>query len=452
MPSDEHAQVRFLESLKSAEGWPVLVQATEGALYRGANPSGVDYYCGVCHTSLLAENVVEGEILDVAFECRACGSLCASPRLKPGDPIPRPPIVLHPRRYRIASKILGGPRTVLLGVSAARRRDVETGSDSEASRLGKSLSLGNPRDLREMIDRARRLLGPLFDTLRERDLRGRSTPRTPPKLRHRMMEMLDSAEIAVRNVEQGRPFPNVFALVELNMVLGLFERWQRDPGIGRIVKEFENPASYAHAVITLAAASHLTDAYNGIALAAPDSLGKRTPDLWIATGPSERLGMEVKAPVILQKRTKRISAKEAKEIVEQCLRKAGTGPGGQLGAERSGILLIGGFQLSRNDIGLLERAAEREVRRRLAQRKHIMAIAVASVNFLLENAKVSVTRLIVTESSRAYAMISYRLAINPGYAGNLRFSDSVSPVLRPIDERAMQEMEWSDTPPEEDRP
>jgi len=97
----------------------------------------------------------------------------------------------------------------------------------------------------------------------------------------------------------------------------LFERWRHDPGIERVLREIKNPASYAHAVISLAAASHLADAGNGVAFARPGLPNERTPDLWIATGPNERVGLEVKAPLALQKRKKPLTARQARDKPEK---------------------------------------------------------------------------------------------------------------------------------------
>jgi hypothetical protein len=306
--------------------------------------------------------------------------------------------------------------------------------------------MADPEFLKSIIDRARRILGPVFDPLRARDLRGQTTPKTPPKHRHRIMEMVDATEAALRSVEKGQQEMDVVALVELNMVLELFERWQQNPGIGRIVKEIENPDSYAHAVIVLAAASFLMDAGNAVTVVTPPASGERTPDLRITTPPGERVGVEVKAPIALQKRTSRVTSEEARKIVASCLKDAGTGPGGQLGVEGTGVLLIGGFQLSRKDVRLLMKAAAEEIRRLPRKRLHIITIAILGADVLLENFNISATHATTTNSSRANAIIVARFVHNPNYAGNVRISEKSSPLLRPIDERGIRELEWHGNP------
>jgi len=414
----------------------------DGAVYRGANPGGVDYVCGVCRKQLLAENVVEDEILDLAFKCRACGGLSASPRLQPGEPLPQPIVALEPGQYRLTQRVDGKPRVTLAGTNAVRRRAKETGANPDKSGKDVQLRVDGASELRGLIGRAKDVLGPVFETLAARDGRGKAASRTPPKMRHRIMELIDEIETSARSFESGDPSINATALVELQLVLDLFARWHEDPGTAKILDDLENPAAYAHAIVTLAAASFLTDAGNGVGFGKEGAHGERIPDLWVATGGAERVAIEVKAPLDLQNRTKPLTENGAKEIVVQCLRKAHTGPKGQLNEKRPGILLLGGFNLSRRDLELLERAATREAKRKQTNRRHIMGIAVLSVGVLMGNVHESRGVIRSTDSSRLVGVVTVRLSMNPNYTGTIKLSEEVSPALRPVDESKLREIDW----------
>src|SRR5438034_11115216 len=99
--------VEFLKPLDSGFGRVILKQAAEGPVYVGTHATGREYLCGVCRKRKILENVVAGELVDIAFRCSSCGGLSEVAGLPSGDPLPYPVITLDPGEYFIGSPLEG---------------------------------------------------------------------------------------------------------------------------------------------------------------------------------------------------------------------------------------------------------------------------------------------------------------------------------------------------------
>jgi hypothetical protein len=282
--------------------------------------------------------------------------------------------------------------------------------------------VGNPDDLEAIVARARALLGGLFDDLDAIDSRVRMATGRSTHRRHRLMELIESVRRSARSLRGGHPAIDVTSIVELNVALDLLERWRNDPAWPAIIRSLKNPTDFPHAIVTLAAASYLTDAGNGVGIQSDGTSHARVPDLWIAVGPRERMAIEVKAPLALQQRLRPLRKDEARRVVHNAFRRAGVGPRGQLSAQHPGLLLIGGFHLLGREMEMLEEAARVYLSRRSEKRRHIAGVILVSVGTLVEGADLRSSAPVSSSDIRLRAILTVRVAMNPGYDGALRIS------------------------------
>jgi len=431
-PVGPSREMRLLESVASPEGRPVLVQESPAPVLRGSEPDGFDYACGVCRDVTIVENTVDGQVWDLAFHCFSCGGLSASPRLPPGMPLARPYVALTLGEYHISATVRCLRGVVIAGIEAVNRRARETGESSDVSTPRPPLSIGDAEALDALVTRAQVLLGDLFGDLAATYQRGRSA-RTPPRHRHRLMELIEGVRRSADSLRGEHPAVDVVSVTELNMALDLLERWRNDPAWAGIVRSLRNPTNFPHAAIKLAAASHLTDLGNGVGLAAEQTPGRRTPDLWIAVGARERMAIEVKAPLALQRRLEPVREHDVQEVVRKALKNAGTGPRGQLSARHPGLLLIGGFHLREADIELLKEEARALLSKTGDKRRHIAGVMVLSVGVLVENAILGPDAIVSSRETRLHGIITVRIAMNPRYKGALVIEIADRPGLQKVE-------------------
>jgi hypothetical protein len=144
----------------------------------------------------------------------------------------------------------------------------------------------------------------------------------------------------------------------------LLERWRDDPGYADIRTSLANPdrPELFHTMSVLITAEHLRRAGNDVHLVRARK-NVRSPDIVVLlSAGGEPMGVEVKVPGTLINPTKALSPDLCTKIVRSALTKAGIEPGGQLGPERPGILVLGAFGLCEADRSLLTTAAGAELR------------------------------------------------------------------------------------------
>lgn len=403
----------------------VLVQGSPHPVYRGVDPAGNRLLCGHCLTSVLAERVGEGEMYDLAFRCHACGGLSMGPRLPAGRPLPwQKTVLLPPGNYMIKGTIDGKGEAVLAGQDAVSRAQKEIGM-SVGIELGKNAEL-DADFLDALVERTKTLLGAKYDELAGRHQRGLRSP-TPAKFPHRLMELTSAAELAAASFRAGRPAVDPVATAELHGMVEQLERWKNHPSWPGFVAALKSPQDFPHVLITLAAASFLTDAGNGVELVvAPGK--SRSPDLRLHLGARNAVSTEVKVPRLLHRPPVALDERQANEIVRDAFGKAGSGATGQLAPGADGLLVVGGFSLRSADLNALEAAARRLFTHYLEERKHVMGIAFVSLVALVESRPSGIGQTLPTLSGALDA----RIVKNENYAGPNRISEEQRPALRPI--------------------
>jgi SEC-C motif len=134
--------------------------------------------------------------------------------------------------------------------------------------------------------------------------------------------------------------------------------------------------------VLLVAASHLTDAGNGVELVEARGDG-RTADMRIHVSAATTVNTEVKTPRSLIRRDVPLTLDDARKIVRKQMRSARAAVGGQLDPSSPGVLIIGGFGMYAADQKVLTIAAREELQRRGASTNHILGIALVSLGAVL---------------------------------------------------------------------
>lgn len=359
---------------------------------------------------VLVEQACEGEILDVVIKCFSCGGFSASPQRQCGIPLPAQRIVPLPGEHSMHVTIENSIGAVIVGKRANDDWIKESGINLEKDTRPCNDSL----ELKAMVEEMRKLLPGIFDELMERDGRGQKS-RTPPKNRHRLMALITEILKCAETFGNSNPKINSTAVGEFIMALGLFKRWKNDPIWPQLLPSLRNPTDYPHAIIALVVASHLNDIGNGAGFIATSQQRKRNPDIRIVVSALKSAALEVKAPLLLQKQNRHLDSDLAGAIVRKAIREADTKKGGQLDPQTPGILLIGGFHLSDEEMAHLENASRELLKNDVLHRRHVSAIVVLTIRVIVEGTEGGKTTL----KTMIKPVISYGVAVNPHYDGSI---------------------------------
>jgi hypothetical protein len=240
------------------------------------------------------------------------------------------------------------------------------------------------------------------------------------------MELITAAEAASTSFAAGHPTVDPVAIIELHLTVEQLERWRNHPTWPSLLPSLKTPDEFPHLVITLAAASFLTDAENGVELVPVG--GTRSPDLRLHLGARNAVGAEVKAPRELQRPVTRLSSESASKVVADAFAKAGSGARGQLAPGSDAFLIVGGFSLRVGDLDMLEEAARGVLRQYAAQRRHVMGITIVSLGTLIESHPAGVGQTLPV----LQGTITSRVILNPNYSGPNRVSQEEHPRLQPV--------------------
>ena len=351
-----------------------MILASDVVAFRGSGTGGADFFCGRCREFMLIENVPDGQIIDVKIRCPRCGAINSTRQAPTTGHLPLGVVLEGVHTLRT-------PVEALQGVVVASRRAYERFTPPSGDETRFMVGPGSFVDPRTMIGsldtlrpRARALLGTKLDLITATYERGRKST-TPPKRFHRLAELLD------RGIEK---WP--VSVVRMNelvrrasagaFMIGLLERWKDHPLWNDL--QFESPDQFDHTIVSLGALSLMRDLGNAVIL--NPSGGKRACDLGGFVGPKDVVGFEVKAPEILQQYPREaLGPEQCIRVIRKSLAKAGTGVSGQLAAGRDSVLIVGGFDISEEELDELKLAGEKEFHHYAAERKHIAGVIFSSV-------------------------------------------------------------------------
>ena len=402
----------------------ILVQGSAHPVLRDNWPAGIDFICGHCNRMVLVVGAADDQLWDIGFECFACKRLSVSPSLPPGMALPFSYVLTPEGRYRI-DQTVDMRRVVIVGETAKARRLTEAGH--KGATFGQKTEFAQDELdaalLRLWMRQLREILGARYDKLYLSDMLARNSP-TPPKHRHGLMVIVESLEYALASFETGAPEVNVRRITEIHVLLTILDRWKHHMLWPKMVEALDG--EYEHTIITLAAATFLEDAGNGVVF--HENPSGRIPDLLLVVGSQQRVAVEIKAPSVLRDRHSELTIDDAKKIIRSAAKKAGTGRKGQLANTRSAMLVIGGFHLYQSDLDSLEHAARAylDSAARADLHSHFIAIAILSLGSALElpSAHQDAQR-------RISGTLSVRIAENFGYNGGLTLcQEPVVPLNR----------------------
>lgn len=392
------------------DGVAILNQGSDAPVITGSDPQGATYICGSC-SAVLAENVEAGTLWDIGLRCKTCQTVSMTPSLPRGRPLPQKTVVIDAGEYLIASSIELTPDVVMAGRVAIDRRTAETGRPP----AGTPRSMDAPF-LDDLARRGQELMGDDFAKLDASYRRGLQRSTTPPTRSHRLIELIAIAREDAASYDGPAPGVHLLDIVELDAALEQLERWQNDPSMPSLLKSLRGADDYAHALVTLTAASFLTDAGNAVELARPAG-HRRTPDLRIHIGSRRRVNAEVKVPQALLRPASAIDMARATDLIRTAVSSAGTGERGQLSPEHPGLLIVGGLGIRSTDVDCLEAAGRFVLNERPDERVHIQGVSIVIVGSLLEGITADRSGPKVGGQISAGATVAIRNALNPNYSG-----------------------------------
>lgn len=266
-------------------------------------------------------------------------------------------------------------------------------------------------ELKSVVDRSEALVGlPLAGLIQSFKLGERSS--TPPKHRHRLIELLLRLKAAAASPDQAL-LEDVAAVngAELDTYLAVFDEWKHDPAWPEFQRATQSPSEFLHAYATLAVAGDLKARHSGVKLVASATPG-RSSDLMVVVDDEHRLAVEVKTSRALWQRHHDLDLAEGLKIVRAAVKSAGTGFRGQLRAGEPGVLVIAGMHLADDTFDTLTRAIETHLNDHRRRGSHLLGVVLFNLFFEVrpepQRGQVSV-----------YVGHKSRLRRNPRYNGKL---------------------------------
>src|SRR6266550_763112 len=397
---------RSLTPVASAGASDGFAQGSVAPVLRDDWPDGFDYMCGHCGEVVLASCVADDQLWDLAFQCAGCKGVSLAPALPPAMVLPPGTIVTLPGLSPISSTI-GLRRQVLVGRAAVTRSEatMQQGATFGSRAKRTTPPVSDATHLTQIIEQMRQLLGPTFDRLETSDRKGRKS-KTPPKQRHPLMVAVHDIRTAIATFATRAPTVDDRPVLELVTLLHTLERWESHPFWPKMVEGLAS--EYVHTVVTLAAATALVDLGNGMVF--QETASHPTPDLRLVVGARQRVAVEVKAPLALRAPDRGLGYDALYEVIEDAVKRAGTGKGGQLAEGRPALLVIGAFHLKASDVKDFERAATDYLRKATEAGKHSHLMGIALLVF-----DTTITRSAARVDVLAY--LNMRVTRNPGYTG-----------------------------------
>lgn len=353
----------------------ILIPTSKPAIY-GTAASEFEWRCHKCDT-LLAASMSSRQLLDILIKCYSCGEIGALPRRSPGDPIARNSVVLNVGKYLLQNTIEATP-VPIVGERALQAYELEVGRTDQDKIIPVSNSLMiSEKNLLDLAQKAIELLGDEYEKLAASDCRGLLSP-TPPPRRHRIVELIAHAQNLAEvysNTGSGLAKPaDAVLLTELMAIVGLFDRWKNHPAYAQLLATLKSDVDVPHTVMTLAVASYLADAGNGVGIVHEDGAG-RIPDIQLLATLNTPAEVEIKAPTTLYGPFPRDpSGRAVEKKIKSLVKDAASAKRGQLDASGSGLLVICGFHFGPTLMSKLITAGRNVLNSQLGRKRHLAGL------------------------------------------------------------------------------
>jgi len=226
--------------------------------------------------------------------------------------------------------------------------------------------------------------------------------------RHRLCVLLDAAEETLASI------PNVVVapwfLAELSATLMVVREWRQTPFWQAVETALKERDSYPHTIGLLHVAEHL-EMGGHKANIVPEG-NKPSPDLMIrATGGTQfEVAIECYQPALMRGYLKPLTAKEAANIVKKSMEKARR----QIGLRVPGIIVICGYNQSRENLRMLRQAIDERLSKTDRANLGGFWLMTLGVLFKREGGTISFTP---TRSAE--------FVLNPAYFGTVDFKAKV---------------------------
>ncbi len=226
--------------------------------------------------------------------------------------------------------------------------------------------------------------------------------------RHRLCVLLDAAQGTLASIPNAVVAP--WFLAELSGTLMVVRKWRKTVYWQTIETALKGKDSYPHAIGLLHVAEHLEmDKHKANIVAEGD---KPSPDLMIrATGGTQsEVAIECYQPAAMRGQLKPLKIYEAAKIVEKSMEKARR----QIGLGIPGIIVICGYNQSKNNLRVLRKTIERRLSKTDRTNLWGFWLMTLGVLFKRERSTFSVT-----------ATRSAEFVRNPAYFGTVDFETRV---------------------------
>lgn len=399
---------------------------------------GVDIVCAGCQEFVLASNVLTEQLRGIVLLCPVCGARNKATELQLDEPVnPSRSLVLTERETVVGHTVAVDPSTLWVSMADAEAFAIRTGYRGR-------WRVVRWHPLEAAIDpvtrlRADRLLPPSeYDLSGVRTLMGlwerlahgfpsslqpsieaimAGTAKSATIAGHPLLFALERVLEEARNQNMEINTGNPYLTLLLHSAY-VFQRWRNHPRYTTLCRRLSDPTEFAHNASQLVIASILQDLGNGVTLA-PGSSERRSCDLWVAGGPANVVSLEVKARHELRTLRPGLRPDQAAKVVREAVDSAGFGKGGQLDPSRPGILGLGGFMLTPEDLATLLKQAQLQMREWQGQARHVAAVFAASVG---SNLSGHASPLIPTSGINLRSLQGH--VVNPEYEGSV--------LLRPL--------------------
>lgn len=328
-------------------GWSTLdVRTFPFIVGNSAQDVGWDCPCG----RPLGRGLDTRQVMNLLVRCGGCGLVLESPLRPPGAPIAGRPVYLPPDgTYLLEGQldVIDKP-VMMVGHGALHGYARETGRlipDVYDPALKPILTSLDASSLMAVANRLQSLLGIEYDRLHEADARGLRSP-TPPRSRQRLVELIEFARAAARDLADwdGRGGVSLDGnlLAESVTYLSAAQRWRNHPAWPAMRASLASETEPPHTIMLLTVASYLVDANNGVGVHVGNSRQNvAIPDMWIEPALGQQVSLEVKTPIALRGPGAQITEPRAIQILERALKKSSR----QRGATGSSLLIVGGYHV-----------------------------------------------------------------------------------------------------------
>jgi hypothetical protein len=435
-------EAKPLETTSEAESIQTLFPAGDSFVFAGTEPEGLNYLCPTCGWTA-AFNVAPGQIRDLAVQCPRCKRSSRFLPVKESEPIPpRTSFVFLSHEIRLVETIRIPHRFALfIGRDTAERYSRETGTvvqwrtnPAETPKVEIDPRTGLRRgscseptedptlDVKTVASiekRFRVILGTELSAI----LDGESPNLLPDSLPgHPIVMEIEAARAAEISLRTGSGPIDHGALIQAMSDLLMLERWRRHPHFRDCVGRLVDPREYRSAIGSLALATTLADAGNGVSLGKQEKDGK-APDLRVRTLPDKIFGIETKAPEKLYRPTGTLTRSDARVLIERRVAEVvGTSVhSGQIRPDLPGILALVGYSMPRDWCDTLH-AATTETFLTDGSQEGLLAVVILNVTWYSGGRRTERKAVLPKPGERVGSFFELYPSEHPNHAGRVYLS------------------------------